>query len=60
MNKNFSLQQITRAGNLDSSLIFRQYNFDLMARFMKIKSVITKLKQNQLAKKSGCSKITSH
>ena len=38
MNDTFSLQQISQTGNLDSNLILRQYKFDLMARFMEIKS----------------------
>ena len=39
MNDTFSLEQISKAGNFDSNVIFRQYKVDLMARFMEIKSL---------------------
>ena len=55
MNNNFSLEQISKTDDLDSNLILRQYKLDLMARFMEIKSVNPKLKQNQIAKELGCS-----
>ena len=35
MNNTFSLEQISKTGNLDSNLILRQYELDLLARFMK-------------------------
>ena len=37
MNDSFSLQQISRTGNLDPNLISRQYKLDLMSKFMCIK-----------------------
>ena len=37
MNNSFSLQQIWRTGNLDSSFISGQYKLILMADFMRIK-----------------------
>ena len=58
MKNNFSLQQISQTGNLDSNLILRQYELDLMARFMEIQSVNPKLGQNQIGKELGCSSKT--
>ena len=37
MNNSFSLQQISKTGNLDSNLKFRQYELNLMAKFIQIK-----------------------
>ena len=37
MNNTFSLQQISRTGNPDSNLISRQYNLNLIAKFMQSK-----------------------
>ena len=34
MNNSFSLQQLPGTGNLDPSLISRQYKLDLMSKFM--------------------------
>ena len=50
MNNTFSLEQISETVNLDSSLIFRQYKLNLMARFMEIKSLNPKIRQDQIAK----------
>ena len=50
MNKTFSLQQISRTGNVGSNLILRLYKPDLVARFMEIKSVNPKLKQSEIPK----------
>ena len=58
MNNNFSLQQISQAGNLVSILISRQYKFHRIARFMEIESANPKLRQDQLAKDLGCSSNT--
>ena len=58
MNNAFSLQQISQTVNLDSNLITRQYKLDLMARFMEIKSMSPKLRQDQIAKVLGCSSST--
>ena len=55
MNHTFSLDQKSKTGNLDSNFITRQYKLHLMARFMEIKSVNTKLKQSEIAKELGCS-----
>ena len=37
MNNTSSVQQLSRIGNLDSNLMFRQYQLNLMADFMRIK-----------------------
>ena len=37
MNNSFSLQQIQKTGNLDASLISRQYKLNLMAVFFEVK-----------------------
>ena len=55
MNNNFSLQQVSQTGNLDSILILRRYTLDLMTRFMEIYSVNPKLKQSEITKELGCS-----
>ena len=49
MNHSFSLQQISRTGNLDSNLISRQYKLNLMADFMQIKYENPKMKQSEIA-----------
>ena len=54
MNKNFSLEQISKTGNLDANLISRQYTLDLLARFMEIISVNPRLIQDQITKEIGC------
>ena len=55
MNNTFSLEQTSSAGNLDSDLILRQKELDLMARFIEIKSDHPNLRQDQIAKELGCS-----
>ena len=42
MNNTFSLEQISKTGNLNADLILRQYKLDIMARFMQRKSEQTK------------------
>ena len=46
MNNSFSLQQISRTGNLDSNLISRPYKLNLMADFMRVKYENPKMKQS--------------
>ena len=58
MNNTFSLQQISQTGNLDSNLITRQYELELLAGFREINSLNPKLRQNQIAKELGCSSST--
>ena len=58
MKNTFSLEQISKTGSLDSNLITREYKLDLMARFMGIKSMNPKLRQDQIAKEIGFSSST--
>ena len=58
MNNSFSLQHISKTGNLDYKLIFRQYNLNLMADFMRIKEENPKLKQGEIADQLGYSTST--
>ena len=44
-----SPDQISETGNLDVDLIKRQYNLDLVCRFMEIKSHNPKITQKQVA-----------
>ena len=55
MINSFSLQQISRTGNLDPNLISRQYKLDLMSKFMCIKFEIPKMKQSEIANQLGYS-----
>ena len=50
MNNTFSLEQVSRTWNLDTNIILRQRKWELMARFMEIKSINQKLKQKEIAK----------
>ena len=58
MNKSFSLQQISRTGNLDSNFISRQNKLNLMADFMRNKHEYPKLKQSEIANKLSYSTST--
>ena len=58
MNNTFSLQQISGTGNLDSILISRQYELNLMADFMRMKYENPKLKQSEIANQLGYSTST--
>ena len=58
MNNNFSLQQISRTGNLDSYLISRQYKINLMADFMRVNYENPKLKQSEMANQLSYSSST--
>ena len=59
MNNTFSLEQITKTGDLNADLM-RQYKFDEMAKFMEVKSVNPKLKQSEIAKELKLSTSTIH
>ena len=59
MNNSFSLQQISRTGNLDSNLISRQYKLNLLADFMRVKNENPKIKQSEIADQLGYSTSTS-
>ena len=58
MNNLFSLEQKPRTRNLDANLIIREYRLDLTARFKEIKSIHTKVKQNEIARKLRFSSST--
>ena len=58
MNSSFSLQQISRTGNLDPNLISRHYKLDLMSKFMCIKFENPKMKQSEIANRLGYSSST--
>ena len=55
MNNSFSVQQISKTGNLDSKLISQQYKLILMAKFTQIRSEYPKLKQYEIADQLGYS-----
>ena len=50
MNNTFSLKQISQTGNLESKLILRQCELNLLARFMEIKSINPQRRQDQTEK----------
>ena len=54
----FSLEQLSKTGSLVANLILRQYNLDLMSRFIDIKSDNPKLTGKQTANELGCSDST--
>ena len=54
----YSLEQISKTGNLDSDLILRHYKLDLMNKFIEIKSNNPKLTQKGIAKQIGYSDST--
>ena len=58
MNNVFSLQQISRTGNLESNLISQQYKLNLLADFMRIRYENPKLKQSEIANQLGYSSST--
>ena len=58
MNTTFPVEQISKTGNRVSDLITRQFKLHLMARFMELKSVNPRLRQDQRAKEIGCSTST--
>ena len=53
MNNSFSLQQLSRTGNLDSNSISRQYKLNLIDDFMRINYENSKLKQSEIANQLG-------
>ena len=53
MNNRFSLQQISKTGNLDSNLISRQYKLNLMGKFMQVKFEKPRLKQSEITDQLG-------
>ena len=55
MNNTYSSEQTSKTGIFASHFIFLQYELDIMARFMEIKSLNRKVGQDQIGKKIGCS-----
>ena len=53
MNETFSLEQRSKTGNLDSSLLLRHYELDLTATFMEMKSLNPELTEKKIAKELG-------
>ena len=58
MKNNFSLQQISRTGNLDKNLIYRQNKLKLKADFMRMKYENPELKQSEIPDRQGYSSST--
>ena len=58
MNNSFSVQQKSRTGNLDPNLLSRQYELDLMTKFMCIKFEKPKMKQSEIANQLSYSTST--
>ena len=58
MNNSFSLQQISRTGNLDPNLISRQYKLDSLSKFMCFKFENPKMKQSEIANQLSYSTST--
>ena len=59
MKISFSVQQISRTGNLDANLISRQYKLNLMADFIRIKYKNPRMKQSEIANQLNLSSSTS-
>ena len=55
MNNSLSLQQISKTGNFDYNLIFRQNRLSSMGKYMQVKIENPQLKQSEIAKGLGCS-----
>ena len=51
-------ERISKTGNLDVILITRHFELDLKARFVEIKSINRRLRQDGISKKLGCSSST--
>ena len=58
MNNSFSLQQISRTGNLEPNLISPQYKLDLMSKFWCINFENPKMNQSEIANQLGYSTST--
>ena len=57
MNNTSSWQQKSQTVYLHSTLMIRQYQLDLMARFMEVKSINPNLEKSEIANELGCSSI---
>ena len=49
----FSVEQVSKTGNLNANLILPQYKLDLISRYMELNSNNPNLRQDQIAKKLG-------
>ena len=58
MNNTFSLEQTSKTGSLDARLILQQHKLDLISWFMKLKSISSKLGQDEITEVIGCSSST--
>ena len=58
MNNSFTLQKISRTGNLDSNLVSRQNKLNQMADFMLINYEIPRTKQSEIANQLSYSTST--
>ena len=58
MNKTFSVEQISRTGNINANLLLRPHKLDLMTRIKEIKSINPKMKQKEIATELGYSSCT--
>ena len=58
MHSSFSLQQLSKTGNLDANLISKQYKLNLMADFLRVKFKNLKLKQSDTVNQLGYSSST--
>ena len=58
MSNTFSLDQISRTGDLNAVLIMRQYKLEKRAKFMEIKSINPKLKKSGIANEMKISTST--
>ena len=57
MNNRFSLQKLSRTGNLDPNLISAQYKLDLLSKFMCFKFKKPKMKQSETTNQKSYSTI---
>ena len=53
MKNSFSLQQISRTGNLHSNLISRLFKLNLMPKLMQVNFESPKMKQSEIADQLG-------
>ena len=58
MNNSFSLQQLQKTSGLDSKLITRQFNLNLMADLMLLKYENPKMKQSEIGNQLSLSSST--
>ena len=49
-NNTFSLEKVSKTGNLYADSLMRRYKLEKIAKFMEIKSIYPQLKQSDIAK----------